>query len=63
MAEAAPRLYLITPPLAEAAAFAPLLEAALAAGDIACVLLRLQPLAASEMKKIVAALRAAGARA
>jgi thiamine-phosphate pyrophosphorylase len=36
-----PRLYLITPPVADAAAFAALLEAALAAGDIAAVLLRL----------------------
>ena len=36
-----PRLYLITPPVAEPAAFAPQLEAALAAGDAAAVLLRL----------------------
>jgi len=36
-----PRLYLITPPVAEPAAFAPQLEAALAAGDVAAVLLRL----------------------
>jgi thiamine-phosphate pyrophosphorylase len=35
-----PRLYLITPPLADATDFAPRLEAALAAGDVACVLLR-----------------------
>ncbi len=56
MAEAAPRLYLITPPLAEAAGFAPMFEAALEAGDIACVFLRTQVLAASEIKKIIAAL-------
>ncbi|RDV04756.1 thiamine phosphate synthase [Undibacter mobilis] len=36
-----PRLYLITPPIADAAAFAPVLKAALAAGDVAAVLLRL----------------------
>lgn len=36
-----PRLYLITPPIADAAAFAPTLKAALAAGDVAAVLLRL----------------------
>ena len=38
---ATPRLYLITPPVADPAAFAPQLEAALAAGDVAAVLLRL----------------------
>ena len=37
----APRLYLFTPPLADAAAFAPALDAALGAADIAAVLLRL----------------------
>jgi thiamine-phosphate pyrophosphorylase len=37
----APRLYLITPPVADAAAFAASLVAALAAGDVAAVLLRL----------------------
>ncbi len=36
-----PRLYLITPPVADPAAFAPQLEAALGAGDVAAVLLRL----------------------
>lgn len=35
-----PRLFLITPPLAEAEAFAPLLEAAVASVDVACVLIR-----------------------
>jgi len=37
----APRLYLVTPPLRDTAAFARVLEAALAAGDIAALLLRL----------------------
>jgi len=37
------RLYLITPPIAEPAEFPPKLEAALDAGDIAAVLLRLAP--------------------
>ncbi|HXX26040.1 MAG TPA: thiamine phosphate synthase [Pseudolabrys sp.] len=37
-----PRLYLITPPVADAAAFSAPLAAALAAGDIAAVLLRLE---------------------
>ncbi|HWK94022.1 MAG TPA: thiamine phosphate synthase [Pseudolabrys sp.] len=36
-----PRLYLVTPAIADAAAFAPVLETSLAAGDIAAVLLRL----------------------
>jgi thiamine-phosphate pyrophosphorylase len=36
-----PRLYLITPPIADAAAFAPQLAAALQAADVAAVLLRL----------------------
>jgi thiamine-phosphate pyrophosphorylase len=38
----APRLYLVTPPLGEPAAFIPTLEAALGAADIAAVLLRLE---------------------
>lgn len=53
MAEAQPRLYLLSPPLAATTAFAPALEAALTAGDVACVLLRLETLAASEIKKIL----------
>jgi thiamine-phosphate pyrophosphorylase len=36
-----PRLYLVTPSLDDTAAFAPALDAALAAGDVAAVLLRL----------------------
>lgn len=39
----APRLYLVTPPIKDAAAFAAPLEAALGAGDVAAVLLRLEP--------------------
>jgi len=36
------RLYLITPPAFDSGAFAPLLEAALAAGDVACLQLRVK---------------------
>jgi thiamine-phosphate pyrophosphorylase len=35
-----PRLYLITPPVADGLAFGPVLDAALGASDVACVLLR-----------------------
>src|SRR5215469_16456578 len=56
MAEAQLRLYLISPPLAAATNFAADLEAALTAGDVACVLLRLETLAASDIKKILTAL-------
>jgi thiamine-phosphate pyrophosphorylase len=37
----APRLYLVTPPVADAQAFSGILAAAMAAGDVAAVLLRL----------------------
>jgi thiamine-phosphate pyrophosphorylase len=40
MPEPSTRLYLILPPTADTAAFKPLLDSALAAGDVACVLLR-----------------------
>jgi thiamine-phosphate pyrophosphorylase len=40
---AAPRLYLVTPPIGEAQAFAETLSRAMAAADIAAVLLRLKP--------------------
>jgi thiamine-phosphate pyrophosphorylase len=40
MREPTTRLYLILPPIADAAQFKPVLAAALAAGDVACVLLR-----------------------
>jgi thiamine-phosphate pyrophosphorylase len=51
-----PRLYLITPPVADAAAFAPALSAALGGGDVACVLLRFVPPDEGSRKKIVRAL-------
>ncbi|MCI4677283.1 thiamine phosphate synthase [Rhodoblastus acidophilus] len=51
-----PRLYLITPPAAEADAVAPAVEAALGAGDVACVLLRFAILDEGARKKIVKAL-------
>ena len=47
-----PRLYLITPPVADAESFAPALEAALGAGDVACVLLRFAPPDEGSRKKI-----------
>jgi thiamine-phosphate pyrophosphorylase len=47
-----PRLYLITPPVADAEAFTPALEAALGAGDVACVLLRFAPPDENARKKI-----------
>ena len=50
------RLYLLTPPLMEATAFAALLEAALAAGDVACVLLHLATQDAGQVRKIAQAL-------
>jgi thiamine-phosphate pyrophosphorylase len=43
MAEPIARLYLVTPVLEDAAAFAPLLAAACAAGDVAAVLARFAP--------------------
>jgi thiamine-phosphate pyrophosphorylase len=45
----APRLYLVTPPVKDAAAFARDLEPALSAADIAAVLLRLVPGGESEL--------------
>ena len=49
----APRLYLITPPVGDAAAFKPLREAALGAADIACVLLRVAARDEGEAKAIL----------
>lgn len=43
MSEPSARLFLITPAIEDAAGFSPSLEAALAAGDIACLLLRAPP--------------------
>lgn len=62
MSEDAPRLYLITPPVADAAAFAAAFEAALAAGDIACVLLRFAPGVAAEaaVQKLIALVQQRG---
>ena len=54
------RLYLITPALVEPGPFAPRLEAALAAGDVASVLVRLAP--GADPKKIVAPFRDIAAR-
>ncbi|WP_294532156.1 thiamine phosphate synthase [uncultured Rhodoblastus sp.] len=51
-----PRLYLITPPVADAESFAPALKAALDAGDVACVLLRFAPPDENARKKIVRSL-------
>ncbi len=57
MSDDAPRLYLITPPLTDAAVFAAPFEAALAAADVACVLLRFDPRAdASAIAKKLLAL-------
>jgi thiamine-phosphate pyrophosphorylase len=50
------RLYLVTPPSFEPAAFAPLLESALDAGDVACVQLRLKGVADDEVRRACAAL-------
>ena len=43
MPEPATRLYLILPPIADAAQFKPVLAAALGVGDVACVLMRQSP--------------------
>jgi thiamine-phosphate pyrophosphorylase len=52
------RLYLLTPPLAEGgfADFAPVLGDVLSAGDVACVLARLAPVADSEAKSLISRL-------
>jgi thiamine-phosphate pyrophosphorylase len=56
MAEEAPRLYLITPPVADATGFAAKFAAALDTSEIACVLLRVSPMDQAAAKKIVRAL-------
>lgn len=56
MSDEAPRLFLITPPLDEAASFLPLLEAALAATDVACLLIRASSRDEGTVKAIVRAL-------
>ena len=51
------RLYLITPPALEPAAFAPKLEAALDAGDVACLQLRLKDVDDDAIRRAADALR------
>jgi thiamine-phosphate pyrophosphorylase len=51
------RLYLITPPALELAAFTPLLRDALAGGDVACVQLRLKGVSDAEVLRVGAALK------
>lgn len=51
-----PRLYLITPPVSDWAVYAPVFEAAVAARDVACVLLRTDARDEGERQKIVRAL-------
>ncbi len=53
MSDDAPRLYLITPRLDEADAFAPLLEVALDAADVACVLVRANTRDEGQIKALV----------
>jgi thiamine-phosphate pyrophosphorylase len=53
-----PRLYLITPQIEEPAAFVPQLEQALAAGDVAAVLVRLAP---ADERTLLARIKAIGA--
>lgn len=48
-----PRLYLITPAISDAAAFAPLLDSALSACDVACLLLRTEARDDGDRKKII----------
>jgi len=52
----APRLYLITPPISDWTPYPPMLEAAMAACDVACVLLRTAARDEVEVGKIVRAL-------
>ncbi len=59
MPEPRTRLFLVTPPVSSAAAARPGIEAALAAGDVACVLLRLAPASERDRKEAVRALAAA----
>ncbi len=63
-ARVTPRLYLVTPPVGDAAAFTRALELVLAAADIAAVLLRLAPGGESELvgriKKLAPAVQRTG---
>lgn len=51
----APRLYLITPPISDAAPYPPLLDEVLSACDVACVLLQAAAESDAEKEKIVRA--------
>lgn len=53
MSEHTCRLYLITPPALEPAAFADQLSAALDAGDVACVQLRLKEASDDELRRAI----------
>jgi len=53
MSDEAPRLFLVTPRLTDATAFVPLLEAALDAGDVACVLARASARDEGTIKSII----------
>jgi len=67
MPEPAARLYLVSPPIRDAEAFAPRIAAACAAGDVAAVLLRLEPADAralvNRIKALAPAAQAQGAAA
>ncbi len=52
----ATRLYLVTPPVSDPAAFRPLLEAALAGGEVACLHLRIASPEPQAVKRFVQAL-------
>ncbi|CAO3354173.1 thiamine phosphate synthase [Azospirillum sp. A26] len=56
-AEPACRLYLVTPPALEPAAFAPILAEALDAGDVACVQLRLKDCSEDDIRRACDVLR------
>ncbi len=51
-----PRLFLVTPPVADPAAFRPLLDAALTAGDVACLHLKIAASEPQQVKRFVQAL-------
>lgn len=57
MALAKTRLYLITPPEFDPAAFSPALDAALGAGDVACLQLRLKSADEAKIAAAIAALK------
>ena len=67
MTDLSTRLYLVTPPIADLAAFAPKLDEALGAGEIGCVLLRLAPGEAAatveSLRSLVAAVQIHGVAA